>query len=713
MAEPDDIMSDSLSVLMTDECKRKKMAEPNDSMRYSRSDQMATTMENLKMTEPNDRMNGHLHSFFFKFLDKEGQYEVSCKSLGSVLQALETSRKFCELKENNVMEKTRQQKKSVKRQDLVIQTVKGKKPIATHFPCHLIKKGEKLTISTVSNDSGEATTEHTQIYAEYKHYVIFYIECKGGKKTKIKQLLKNKKLEPFSPLCIYAVCGETVEAALTRDGRFHDDVFVKTCILYESESYTTTYVEMNVQVDCLDKRTFKIILEERKATQAPTAPPQDGSNLQNEDETNSIQLPMSNTSTETSAAGEPPNKQKHPVTVPDSAEILKILRHQFADLVKQMKKRYNKNKYSGVLSHLRGEFGKSTEGFSEVYTVKKLMELSDSVCMITVDGVGQGTGFLLFDHYILTNAHLFIKDQILNVDRNYQILTNVTATFKKENPDGSDVTVIQVKPKVIDIQWGLDTCSRYVDFAVLELQDGNTSTGLLCRSSPDSKTGRVCLIGHPGGVVKQMDRTTIIERERRGEAFQRETGKNDRIDMLIKTSIDENEDKYDMLLKEGSTEVTYDTCFFHGASGSPVFDESCQVIAMHTGGFPYICEGVKSVIEYAIPLYTILENFLINMKDRNNVEILATFTREALTGFHLRDFIYNFIRYLVTEWKPSFSAALTAVWETVEENENRLMKEPLRKWIISENEVLEKIHSVGNEALKEFMLKNKLIKLQD
>ncbi|KAM9391343.1 serine protease FAM111A-like isoform 1-T1 [Salvelinus alpinus] len=685
-------------------------SEPLDSNSDSSPDQKRKKM---KMAEPNDRMKEHLHRFLFKFLDKEDQYEITCKSLGSVLQALETSPKFCELKEKTVKQKmkTRKKKKTMQRLDLVIQKIKGKKPIATHFPCHLLENGQKLTISIVFNDSGEFTTETTQIYKENKQYVIFDIESEGGKNTKTKQLLKNKKLEPFSPLCIYAICGETVEMALKRDGRFHDNVFIQTFTLEESESDPPRCVEMNVLVDCLDKQTFKMILEERNATQAATAPPQAGSNLQKEDETNSIQLPMSNTSTETSAACLT-QALKHPVTVPDSAEILKILRHQFADLVKQMKKRYNKKNYSGVLSHLRGEFGKSTEGFSEVYTVKKLMELSDSVCMIDVEGVGQGTGFLLFDHYILTNAHLFIKDEISYVDRNDQILAKVTVTFNKENPNSSGVKVIEVKPEVIDFQWGFDAYNRHVDFAVLELQDVDTSTGLLCRSSPDPKTGGVCLIGHPGGGVKRTDPTTIIERERRGEAFQRETGKNDRMDMLIKTSIEENKEKYDMLMKPDNTEVTYDTCLFHGASGSPVFDESCQVIAMHTGGFPYTDEGVKSVIEYAIPLFTILENFLINMKDRNNVEILTKFTREALTGPHLLDFIYNFIIHLVTEWKPSFSAALTAVWETVEENENHLrMKENLRTWIISEKEVLENIQIAGNEALKEFMLENILVKL--
>ncbi|XP_071187763.1 serine protease FAM111A-like isoform X1 [Salvelinus alpinus] len=686
-------------------------SEPLDSNSDSSPDQKRKKM---KMAEPNDSMKEHLHRFLFKFLDKEDQYEITCKSPCSVLQALELSSKFCELKEKTGKQKmeTRQQEKAMRRQDLVIQTMKGKKPIATHFPCHLIKNGEILTISTISNDSGESTTETTQIYKEIKQYVIFYIESKGGKNTKTKQLLKNKKLEPFSPLCIYAICGETVETALTRDGRFHDNVFIQTCTLVESESDPPRCVEMNVLVDCLDKQTFKMILEEKNTTQAATAPPQAGSNLQKEDETNSIQLPMSNTSTETSAAGEPPKKQKHPVTVTDSAEILKILRHQFADLVKQMKKRYNKKKYSGVLSHLSGEFGKSTEGFSEVYTVKKLMELSDSVCMIDVKGVKQGTGFLLFDHYILTNAHLFKKDGIFYVNEYGHISAKVTATFNKENPSESNLKEIDVKPEIIDFQWGFDAYNRHVDFAVLELQDVDTSTGLLCRSSPDPKTGGVCLIGHPGGGVKRTDPTTIIERERRGEAFQRETGKNDRMDMLIKTSIEENKEKYDMLMKPDNTEVTYDTCLFHGASGSPVFDESCQVIAMHTGGFPYTDEGVKSVIEYAIPLFTILENFLINMKDRNNVEILTKFTREALTGPHLLDFIYNFIIHLVTEWKPSFSAALTAVWETVEENENHLgIKENLRTWIISEKEVLENIQIAGNEALKEFMLENILVKL--
>lgn len=660
---------------------------------------------------------GHHHHFlFFEFPDKGVHFRIRCKSHCSVLQALERSSKFYKLKEKTWKQKmkTRQQEKTMQRQDLVIQTTKGKKPIATHFPCHLIENGQILTISTISNDSGEATAEPTQIYTGNKQYVIFYIESKGGKKTKTKQLLKNKSLEPFSPLCIYGICGETVETALTRDGRFHDNVFTKTCILVESDSDPPSCVEMNVLVHCLDKQTFKMILEEENTTQAATAPPQAGSNLQKEDESNSIQLPMSNTSTETSAAGEPHKNKKHLVTVPDSAEILKILRHQFADLVKQMKKRYEKNKYSEVLSHLSGEFGKSTQGFSEVYTVKKLMELSDSVCMIDVEGVGQGTGFLLFDHYILTNAHLFIKDGILYVDGNYQnILAKVTATFNKENPNGSDLKVIEVKSEIIDFQWGSDHYNRHVDFAVLELQDVDTSNGLLRRYSPDPKKGGVCLIGHPGGGVKRTDPTTIIERERRGEAFQREIGNNDRMDMLINTSIEENKVKYDMLMNPDNTEVTYDTCLFHGASGSPVFDESCQVIAMHTGGFPYEDEGVKSVIEYAIPLLTILENFLIKMKDRNNVEILTKFTREALTCPHLHDFIYNFIRHLVNEWKPSFSAALTAVWEAVEENKNDLrFKEHLRTRIISEKEaVLEKIQKAENEALKEFMLKNDLVKL--
>ncbi|XP_045073121.1 serine protease FAM111A isoform X2 [Coregonus clupeaformis] len=516
-----------------------KMSEPHNNKSDSPSDQMAPKMEKMKMPEPNDSMispqKGHLHHIVFKF-QKEDRYEITCKSLGSVLQALQTSPKFLELKEKTEKQrmKTRKQKNTTIRQDLVIQTVKGKKPIATHFPCHLIEEDDPLTISIIFNDSKEATTEPTQIYKENEKYVIFYIESKGGTETITKQLLKNNKLKKFGPLCIYAICGETVETALKRDGRFHDNVFIKTCTLVETESDPPRRVEMNVLVDNLNKRTFEMILEDKKTTQAATAHPQAGSSLKKEDEANSIQLPMSNRSNETSAAGEPPGKQKHPV--PDSAEILKILRHQFAVLVEQMKKRYKKRKYSGVLSHLSGEFGKSVQGFSEVHTIKKLMELSDSVCLINVEKVGQGTGFLLFDHYILTNAHLFVNNGICYVD-DYQISVNVTATFNKERSIESHPKGIEVKPEVIDFQYGLDYLNRYVDFAVLELQDVPTSTSLLCSYSPVPKKGGVCLIGHPAGGVKKTDFTTIIERESRGEAFKRETGENDRMDMLINNSI--------------------------------------------------------------------------------------------------------------------------------------------------------------------------------
>lgn len=66
-----------------------------------------------------------------------------------------------------------------------------------------------------------------------------------------------------------------------------------------------------------------------------------------------------------------------------------------------MKKRHKKRKL------LREEFRKNIQSFFEISTIKKLMNMSASVCYTEVGNRMTGTGFLLLDHYILTNV---IKD---------------------------------------------------------------------------------------------------------------------------------------------------------------------------------------------------------------------------------------------------------------------------------------------------------------
>lgn len=42
----------------------------------------------------------------------------------------------------------------------------------------------------------------------------------------------------------------------------------------------------------------------------------------------------------------------------------------------------------------------------EVKTLKRLMELRNSVCLVRINSRAEGTGFFLFGRFILTNCHV-------------------------------------------------------------------------------------------------------------------------------------------------------------------------------------------------------------------------------------------------------------------------------------------------------------------
>ena len=74
--------------------------------------------------------------------------------------------------------------------------------------------------------------------------------------------------------------------------------------------------------------------------------------------------------------------------------------------------------------------------------------------------------------------------------------------------------------------------------------------------------------------------------------------------------------------------VTYKTSFYHGSSGSPVFDKDCNVLAMHSGGHEYIdqtTDTTKSVIDFGYPLSDIIEHIIIQLVERERFEVLKAF----------------------------------------------------------------------------------------
>nr|XP_023999434.1 protein FAM111A-like [Salvelinus alpinus] len=250
------------------------------------------------------------------------------------------------------------------------------------------------------------------------------------------------------------------------------------------------------------------------------------------------------------------------------------------------------------------------------------MELSASVCQVRIEGTAKGTGFLLFDKFILTNAHV--------VHQIYEPITNtlqqsVTVTFDFEDL-GEKTQQIPVKSEVV--AYG-KVDSGNLDFALLELSSDPHLTlplSLLDSFSFPSLEGGICIIGHPEGGVKKTDPCFIIQHGDRKQAVEKHVTENKEFFYVINNRYFEENCDITHLLRD-TEKITYDSCFFHGASGSPVFNEYCQLIAMHTAGYSYQGKRGKtqSIIEYAIPLSGILEEIIIQAVRRKRVDVLQGF----------------------------------------------------------------------------------------
>ncbi|KAM6986991.1 LOW QUALITY PROTEIN: uncharacterized protein FYW47_018397 [Aplochiton taeniatus] len=222
-----------------------------------------------------------------------------------------------------------------------------------------------------------------------------------------------------------------------------------------------------------------------------------------------------------------------------------------------MKDRHKVKSFAEVQQLFTVEYGKSVETCLEMKRAKELTVLGDSVCQVRVKGSAVGSGFLLFDRFILTNGHV-IKESL-----------------------------------------------------------------------PLPPQGGICIIGHPGQGVKKIDPCCIISLADRKAAKTKHCKENKEYMHIM---IESFQDKWALQRLQDRHKLTYDSCFYHGSSGSPVFDEYCNVIAMHSGGYTYETPKGKtqSIIEYALPLSLTLETIIHQAVVSQRVDVIKSF----LTGMN-------------------------------------------------------------------------------
>ncbi|XP_065106128.1 serine protease FAM111A-like [Paramisgurnus dabryanus] len=544
----------------------------------------------------------------FKFRLNSDTYSVACDASMTVLDALNTSQIF----------KKEKEKRTNKDKAVLIQRLKEmpRAAVKTDFPCCLIDDDEIIEVTFIKNDEGTSMQQNITEKGQHpscsnpKMFVTFCVAKKGGEKVNV--LLKSKALRVrVQYVCVYAHKGETLKRALKRDGRFRKIIFNKHCAL--SEFGTESKHEMSHPVKKLHRKVFKVVVlsnaiqpDSLEEWTSVYTEPDVASDAQVADDVGINQISV-NTEKEIKQDKKSTSKQPAPKVIPNSEEILGILRDQFKGLQEKLKERENLKNKSQVQNFFRGEFAKSVENFLEVKKVKILAKLSDSVCQIRVEGSPMGTGFLLFGRFILTNAHVIepFASCIQKQPDLFRLRKTVTAVFNFEDHQ-SRVTELSVNADIFAVALGRNSEDRHLDYALLELNNDPPAhlPKLLYYHSfaPPRAGSQICIVGHPGEGVKKVDPCFFIGKKHEQEPI------DDQFQVITQ--------KY--LEKVEENQIPYHTCFFNGSSGSPVFDEHCYLIGIHTGGFNHkdIFGKEQRVIEYAYSLKPILDDIKIQVEKK-------------------------------------------------------------------------------------------------
>lgn len=478
--------------------------------------------------------------------------------------------------------------------------------VATHFPCCCVAENQLIIVSSQKNVVQVAQGKDYQVHPREK-YSVFYIDTKVDiKKQRFrKNLFQNNIFKNFKYVVVYGENGMTVEAALRRDGRFIEELNGFTLSDSANPNCKTEHTQ---KVEKLNKKRYRLCVRYGNKTSTQAAP---ATSTPSHVTTPPCEDPHSQPSpsyvlrsgAQLSQASLDPQVAKRQTL--NTAEIVQLLREQVPALRRLMESRVPVARKE-LTKLKKEEFGKIQASFSEVHRVKKLMKLSESVCLLQLSNPStdlgcNGTGFVLFDNIVLTNGHLFTlcKFQV----ETYEELPEgkVTALFNYEHPTAKD------EWKQFNVKRVLDFSLDKLDYAVLELDMGaeaqNKPPGLLKAFSSPPPKGEACIIGHPAGGVKKMDPTCII-----GKAY---------YPFFCHNIINE---------LESGQKVPYMTFMFEGSSGSPVFDGSGQVFGLHTGGYNH---EKKRYIEYGQPVLLLFENFVKSLKEKRKVELLERVQEEA------------------------------------------------------------------------------------
>lgn len=526
----------------------------------------------------------------------------------------------------DTVEAVKEERETQQGKEMLVQGMKGIEgylnlgmPLSCLPPkCHLV-----ITFAQNKNEK----SEKNQIFGRHDKAstdcVKFFISPIGKKR---KRIVKCGELHKEGvKLCVYAFKGETVKEAVCKDGRFlsfleNDD----WKLIFNLDSI----VENTQLVDELQGKIFQVEVEKRRAPRAAATQSCDLAAAQNCDVVTTQNCGVVTTqncdltTTENPELGERNTsvlKVKSMAQYPSLKKEVEKIREWFE---KTIEKRQGKKLY---LTH-KTYFGKLTKNATPVKMLKLLSHLSDSVGYLSWDNNGTGgsaTCFVFRGLFIFTCQHVIhdIVGKGTEPSEWADIIGRcVRVTFGYEDS--------QAIGDYFSVKSWFEISDETLDYAVLELKENGQPVplGLYDGIGPVPLSGLIYIIGHPDREAKSADGCAVIPRGQRVEKYQQ---------YLPSECLDEHMQHIHMFTQRSFHEmaprtdvITYDTSFYFGSSGSPVFDSYGSLVAMHSAGFwNYYQPEFSSIIEFGPTMESILHD--IKQKHRTWYEKVCVMIQEV------------------------------------------------------------------------------------
>lgn len=421
-------------------------------------------------------------------------------------------------------------------------------------------------------EGNQAFGRHDLASTDCVKFYIHAIEKRKKRIVKLRQLHRQG-----CKLCIYAFKGETIKDALCKDGRLLSFLERDDWKLIKN---LDSILENTQPVDDLEGKLFEVEAERRMSSRA-------------------------------GAAREPLSEKRNTCVLREEiVDQYPSLKRESEKIRENFKKEMEKKKNKASLFKLqKANFGKLTKNSTLVKVHKFLSHLSDSVGCISWDNngnKGSATCYVFTGLFIFTCRHVinYVVGEGIETSRWADMIGQcVKVTFSYEDLPEKEENCFFLEP------W-FEISGVTLDYAVLKLKENGQRVplGLYNGIAPTPLTGLVYIIGHPYGEPKSTDACAVISLGQREKKFQEhlqareEEGCNfgqQYIHMHTQRSFQEVMHNPDV--------ITYDTTFYFGASGSPVFDSKGSLVAMHTAGFPYLYQnGISSIIEFGSTMESIL-----------------------------------------------------------------------------------------------------------